>query len=63
MDPERELSLLALLEWEERIERWLRVSAPDREVFVEELARLMVQQEIRRGRTDERVISDYEPPS
>ena len=63
MDPDRELSLLALLEWEERVARWLRVPAPGREVSVRDLARLMVQQAIRRGRTDERVILDYEPPS
>ena len=43
MDKERELSLLALLEWEERVERWLQVPPPDREAFVQELAGLMVR--------------------
>ena len=28
MDKERERSLLALLEWEERVEAWLRIPAP-----------------------------------
>ena len=42
MDKERELSLLALLEWEERVERWLQVPPPDREAFVQELAGLIV---------------------
>ena len=44
MDRERERSLLALLEWEERVERWLRIPTPDREAFVQELAGLMVRQ-------------------
>ena len=61
MDRERERSLLALLEWEERVERWLRIPAPDREAFVQELAGLMVRQASRRGRSDERVVSDHEP--
>ena len=61
MDRERERSLLALLEWEERVERWLRIPPPDREAFVRELAGLMVRQAHRRGRSDERVVADHEP--
>ena len=61
MDKERELSLLALLEWEERVERWLQVPPPDREAFVQELAGLMVRHANRRGRSDERVVADHEP--
>ena len=60
MDRERELSLLALLEWEERVERWLRLPAPDREAFVREMAGLMVRQANRRGMSDERVVADHE---
>ena len=60
MDRERERSLLALLEWEERVERWLQVPPPDREAFVQELAGLMVRQANRRGMSDERVVADHE---
>ena len=60
MDKERELSLLALLEWEERVERWLQVPPPDREAFVQEMAGLMVRQASRRGMSDERVVADHE---
>lgn len=60
MDRERELSLLALLEWEERVERWLQVPLPDREAFVKEMAGLMVRQANRRGMSDERVVTDHE---
>ena len=49
MDKERERSLLALLEWEERVEAWLRIPAPDREVLVRKLAELMVRQADRAG--------------
>ena len=60
MDGERERSLLALLEWEERVERWLRIPTPDREAFVQELAGLMVRQ-ARPGGSDERVVADHDP--
>ena len=61
MDRERERSLLALLEWEERVEAWLRIPPLDRETLVRELAGLMVRQADRRGRSDERVVADHEP--
>ena len=61
MDRERERLLLALLEWEECVERWLRIPAPDLEVFVQGLAGLMARQANRRGRSDERVVADQEP--
>ena len=57
----RERSLLALLEWEERVEAWLRIPAPDREALVRKLAELMVRQADRAGRSDERVVADHEP--
>ena len=61
MDRERERSLLALLEWEERVQAWLRIPPPDRETLVRELAGLMVRQADLRGRFDERVVADHEP--
>ena len=61
MDKERERSLLALLEWEERVEAWLRIPTPDREALVRKLAELMVRQADRVGRSDERVVADHEP--
>ena len=61
MDRERERSLLALLEWEERVEAWLRIPPLDRETLVRELAGLMVRQADRQGRSDERVVADHEP--
>ena len=61
MDRERERSLLALLEWEERVEAWLRIPPLDRETLVRELAGLMVRQADRQGRSDERVDADHEP--
>ena len=61
MDKERERSLLALLEWEERVEVWLQVPAPDREALVRKLAELMVRQADRAGRSDEWVVADHEP--
>ena len=61
MDREREQSLLALLEWEERVEAWLRLPPLDRETLVRELAGLMVRQADRQGRSDERVVADHEP--
>ena len=61
MDRERERSLLALLEWEERVQAWLRIPPLDRETLVKELAGLMVRQADRRGRSDERVVADHEP--
>ncbi|MDE2914199.1 MAG: hypothetical protein OXL68_14885 [Paracoccaceae bacterium] len=61
MDTEREQSLLALLEWEDRVEAWLRIPSPDREALVRELAGLMVRQADREGRSDERVVADHEP--
>ena len=61
MDRERERSLLALVEWEERVEAWLRIPPLDRETLVRELAGLMVRQADRQGRSDERVVADHEP--
>ena len=61
MERERERSLLALVEWEERVQAWLRVPPLDRETLVRELAGLMVRQADRRGRSDERVVTDHEP--
>lgn len=61
MDKERERSLLALLEWEDRVEAWLRIPAPDREALVRELAGLMVRQADRKERSDERIVADHEP--
>ena len=61
MDRERERSLLALVEWEERVQAWLRIPPLDRETLVKELAGLMVRQADRRGRSDERVVADHEP--
>lgn len=61
MDKERERSLLALLEWEQRVERWLQIPPRDREALVQELAGLMVRQADRRGMSDERVVADHEP--
>ena len=46
MDPDREQSLLALLEWEERRDRWLEVPPESRERVIEELARLMIRMAI-----------------
>ena len=43
MDVGQQQSLLALLEWEERLDWWLEVSAESREHLVRELARLMVR--------------------
>ena len=62
MDEDRERSLLALLEWEERVEAWLRIPAPDREELVERLAGLMVRL-ADGGRTDERAAADRQPPA
>ena len=61
MDRERERSLLALVEWEERVEAWLRIPPLDRETLVRELAGLMVRQADRQGRSDERLVADHEP--
>ena len=62
MEEDRERSLLALLEWEERVEAWLRIPAPDREELVERLAGLMVRL-ADGGRTDERPAADRQPPA
>ena len=43
MEADRELALLALMEWEDRWDRWLAIPAADRERFVQEMARLMVR--------------------
>ncbi len=40
---ETELTLLALLEWQDRTERWMRFPEADRVALVSELAWLMVQ--------------------
>lgn len=47
MDRDRELTLLSLLEWRERQQRWEAVPADARREFVAELARLMVSQAVR----------------
>ena len=61
MDRDRELSLIALLEWEERVTRWLQLPSPNREAFVKELAELIVRQARRKERSDERLVADHEP--
>ena len=43
MDAQQEQSLLALLEWEERRDRWLAVPEADRVRLVETLARVMIR--------------------
>ena len=43
MESDRELALLALMEWEDRRDRWLAIPARERVRFVQELARLMVR--------------------
>ena len=43
MEADRELALIALMEWEDRWDRWLSIPALDRDRFVRELARLMVR--------------------
>ena len=53
MEEDRTLSLLALLEWEERWERWNKVRAADRARLVRELARVMMRMGAREG-DDER---------
>lgn len=40
---ETELTLLALLEWQDRTDRWMRFPEADRAALVSELARLMVR--------------------
>lgn len=57
METDRELSLLALVEWEERLEAWLRIPAADREKLVRTLAELMVRQADRKMR-DESTVAD-----
>ncbi|MDE0125866.1 MAG: hypothetical protein OXN97_14935 [Bryobacterales bacterium] len=57
MDTDRELSLLALLEWEDRVDAWLRLPAADREMVVRTLAELMVRQADREV-GDESAIAD-----
>ena len=47
MDRDRELTLLSLLEWRDRQQRWEAVPADARREFVAELARLMVRQAVR----------------
>ena len=53
MTEDRELPLLALLEWEERWHRWHSVPEQDRAQLVRELARVMVRM-ADGERTDER---------
>lgn len=63
MDEDRTQSLLALLEWEERMAAWLRIPAADRQAFVREMAQLMVRHADREMTRDERLSKDHEPPS
>ena len=58
MDRDRELSLLALLEWETRLETWLRLPAADRENLVRTLAELMIRQ-ADREMGDESAVADH----
>ena len=44
-EADRKLALIALMEWEDRRDRWLSIPALDRDRFVRELARLMVRME------------------
>ena len=53
MDAQQEQSLLALLEWEERRDRWLAVPAPDRMRLIESLAQVLIRI-ADRGADDER---------
>lgn len=57
MDTDRELSLLALLEWEDRLYAWLRIPAADRERLVRTLAELMLRQ-ADREMGDESAVAD-----
>ena len=57
MDTDRALSLLALLEWEDRLDAWLRVPAADRERLVRTLAELMIRQ-ADREMGDESAVAD-----
>lgn len=51
------MTLLALLEWQDRTERWMRFPEPARTALVSELARLMVRV-AREERADERQRED-----
>jgi len=62
MDTDRELSLLALLEWEERVDAWLRLPAADRERVVRTLAELMLRQ-ADREMGDESAVADQDSSS
>lgn len=48
---ETDLAWLALLEWQDRTERWMGFPEPARAALVSELARLMVQ--VASGESDE----------
>ncbi len=47
MEPDRELTLLSLLEWRERRQRWEAIPENARRELVAELARLMVRLAVR----------------
>lgn len=56
------MTLLALLEWQDRTDRWMRFPEADRAALVSELARLMVrvatgESEDERQREDQRQAS------
>ena len=58
MDRDQELSLLALVEWETRLEAWLRLPEADRASLVRMLAELMVRQ-ADREMGDESAVADH----
>lgn len=53
MEPKRDLTLLSLLEWKDRQDRWEAIPEGARREFVTELARLMVRAAVRE-RDDDR---------
>ncbi len=59
MDAEQELALIALMEWEERRDRWLAFPGPDRDRVVQGLADLMVRIADREAADDGRFVDDH----
>lgn len=57
---ETDLALLALLEWQDRIDRWMGFPETDRAALVTELARLMTRVATE-GSDDERQREDQRP--
>ena len=60
---DRQLTLLGLLAWEERTERWLSYPQDAREAVTQELARLIVRVAVEESRDEQRGRQDHEPPS